>query len=524
MSTSTAQVVSEGAPRARRRVMGLRDMTLYTVSAVLVVETLTSSAAVGTKTLAWWLLFLILFYVPYGLITAELATTYPEQGGIYVWVRRAFGRRAAARTTYWYWVNVAMWMPSVFLVFSGVFCQLFIKHWSEWPAGKWPQVIIAVAASWLVVGVGIMRLEISKHFNNVGAALKMLIIVALGVGGIVLAVRHGAANTIDGSSFVPSFHVAKKFLPVIIYLMIGFELVSSMGDELKEPKRNIPRALLTSGISIAFLYMLATVGILLALSLSKLHLIEGLVETFKAIFGRTGAGEVVVYALGIAALYTFFTNMTTWTMGANRAAAEAASDGELPKMFAREHPIRRTPVAAFVLTGLVSTGVLLITAIFINKQDSLFFAIFAASSVIFLMPYLLMFPAVVRLRYKDPDRPRPFRVPAGKPGVIAMAVVTTVIIAGGILLFVWPEVPSAPAEWSYTGPLVGIVAAALLVGEVIVWRVFHPHAPGKDVIHRGHPHGRPHLRHRPRPDEVSSAAPAVEPLGAPKPAAPGGAG
>ncbi|MGO9489968.1 MAG: APC family permease [Solirubrobacteraceae bacterium] len=524
MSTQSVTPVSGSAPRTRRRVMGLRDITLYTVSAVLVVETLTSSAAVGTKTLAWWLLFLIVFYIPYGLITAELATTYPEQGGIYIWVHRAFGRRAAARTTYWYWVNVAMWMPSVFLVFSGVFCQLFIKHWSEWPAGKWPQILIAVGMSWLVIVVGIMRLEVGKHYNNVGAALKMLIILALGIGGIVFAIRHGAANTIDGSSFVPSFHVAKKFLPVIIYLMIGFELVSSMGGELKEPKRNIPRALLTSGIAIAFCYMLATIGILLALSLSKLHLIEGLVETFKAIFGRTGAGEVVVYALGIAALYTFFSNMTTWTMGANRAAAEAAADGELPKVFAREHPVRGTPVAAFVLTGLVSTAVLLITAIFINKQDSLFFAIFAASSVIFLMPYLLMFPSVVVLRYKDPDRPRPFRVPAGKVGLIIIATITTGIIAGGILLFVWPEIPNSPAEWSYTGPLLGIVAAALLVGEVIVWRVFHPHEPGKAVFHRGHPHARPHLRHRSQPAEAEPATKVVEPLAPPvEPAAPGGA-
>lgn len=493
-----AKSQGDAAGAGRRRVMGLRDITLYTVSAILVVEMLTSSAAVGTKTIAWWILFIIVFFIPYGLITAELATAYPEQGGIYVWVRRAFGQRAAARTTYWYWVNVAMWMPSVFVVFAGIFCQLFIKGWTEWPAGKWPQVVIAILMTWLVVGVGIMRLEIGKWFNNFGAALKMIIILALGIGGIVFAIRHGAANTIDGSSFVPSFKVAKTFLPVIVYLMIGFELVSSMGEELQEPQKRIPRALLTSGIAIAFLYMLATIGILLALSLSKLELITGLVETFKAIFGRTGVGEVVVYVLGIAALYTFFSNMTTWTMGANRAAAEAAADGELPKLLGREHPTRRTPVVAFAISGVISTAVLLLTAVFVKKEESLFFAIFAASSVIFLMPYLLMFPAVVALRRKDPDRPRPFKVPGGIAGLVAIVIVTSVIIAGGILLFVWPEIPNAPAEWSYTGPLLGIVAAALVVGEVIIWRIFHGKEPkphhhihlGHPIVHRGHPAAR----------------------------------
>lgn len=507
MSTdATTPTAAAGQLAPRRRVMGLRDITLYTVSAVLVIETLTSSAAVGTKTLAWWIVFLIIFYVPYGLITAELATTYPEQGGIYQWVRRALGQRAAARTTYWYWVNVAMWMPSVFLAFSGVFCELFIKHWSTWPTGKWPQIIIALALTWLVVIVGMIRLEIGKHFNNVGAALKLVIILALGIGGIVFAIRHGAANSITGSAFVPSFHVAKKFLPVIIYLMIGFELVSSMGEELENPPKQIPRALLTSGISIWLCYFLATLGILLALSLSKLKLIEGLVETFKAIFGRTGAGEVAVYALGIAALYTFFSNMTTWTMGANRAAAEAAKDGELPALLGREHPVRRTPVAAFAISGAISSAILLITAIFIHTQDSLFFAIFASSSVIFLMPYLLMFPSVAVLRSKDPERPRPFRVPGGMKVLIPIVIVTTAIIAGGILLFVWPEIPHRPAEWSYTGPLLGIVVAALAVGEVIIWAMFHPHEPGRQALFRGHPHAHPHLRHRSRPRQPRGAA------------------
>jgi amino acid transporter len=120
----------------RRRVMGVVDITLFTVSAMLVVETLTASAAIGTKTIAWWILAIVLFLIPYGLITAELATTYPTQGGIYVWVKRALGSRWAARTTYWYWVNVALWMPSVFLLFAGVFFQLFGKHYAEWPGGS----------------------------------------------------------------------------------------------------------------------------------------------------------------------------------------------------------------------------------------------------------------------------------------------------------------------------------------------------------------------------------------------------
>jgi amino acid transporter len=473
----------------RRKVLGLLDVTLFTVSAMLVVDQLTASASVGTGTIAWWILAIVFFLVPYGLITAELATAYPEQGGIYVWVKRAFGRRWAARTTYWYWVNVALWMPSVFLLFAGVFCQLFISGWTDWPAGKWPQVAIAVGLTWLVVLVGIMRLEIGKWVNNVGAVLKMVIIFSLGAGGIVFAIRHGSANTISGSDLLPSFDVAKSFLPVIIYLLMGFELVSSMAGEVKEPEKRIPRALLTSGLSIAFLYLFATIGILLALSLTKLELVQGLIDTFEVIFGRTGIAKVAVYGLGIGVLYTYFTNMTTWTMGANRSAVEAANEGELPRVLGREHPQHRTPAAALIITGIISTAVLVVTALFINTQDNLFFAIFAASSVIFLLPYLLMFPAVVVLRRTDPDTPRPFRMPGGEAGAIAYATITSLVIAAAIVLFVWPEIPNAPEEWSYTGPLLGIVVLALVVGEAIVWRMAHPRTP------------------RPRPFEPSGPTP-----------------
>ncbi len=195
------------------------------------------------------------------------------------------------------------------------------------------------------------------------------------------------------------------------------------------------------------------------------------------IFGRTGIAKVAVYGLGIGVLYTYFTNMTTWTMGANRSAVEAANEGELPRILGREHPEYRTPVAALIVTGIISTVVLVVTALFINTQDNLFFAIFAASSVIFLMPYLLMFPAVVILRRTDPETPRPFRMPGGEAGAIVYATITSLVVAAAIVLFVWPEIPNAPEEWSYTGPLLGIVVLALVVGEAIIWRMAHPRTP-----------------------------------------------
>ena len=471
MSTTAIPPVTAApaeAPPARRRVMGLLDVTLFMVSAMLVIDQLTATASIGTGAVGWWIAVIVVFLIPTAFITAELATTYPEQGGIYVWVRRAYGRHWAARTTYWYYVNVALWMPSVFLLLSGIFAQLFVHRWVDWGSGKWPQAAIAIGLVWLVVLIGVQRLDIGKWVNNLGALLKVLIIGALGIGAVVFAVRHGSANHFTVSSMLPKLDsTTKAFLPVLIYQLLGFELISSMAGEVKRPEKDIPRAIATSGFTLAFLYILGTVGILLALSLNDLGLVTGLKDTFDKIFGTD---SVLVYALGIAAIYTYFTNMTTWSMGANRSAVEAAHAGELPALLGRENAVHRTPAMAFTVMGVVATVVLLFAAAFIKTQDSLYYALFAASSVIFLLPYLLLFTAFLRLRQIDGDRPRPYRAPGGAVGAWLWTSIATLAIFASTVLFLWPEIPNAPEDWSYTGPLLAIVGVTLVVGEVLVGR------------------------------------------------------
>ena len=445
------------APHPRKRVMGFLDVTLFIISAILVVDQLTASASIGVSSVGWWVVAIVLFFVPSAVIVAELGTTYPHQGGIYDWVNRAFGQRWAARTTFWYWVNVAMWMPSVYLLFTGVLTGLV---WTN--ASVFQQSLVAIALSWITVLVGMQTLRIGKSVTGAGAVIKAAVILIIGIGGAVLAARHGSANSFTLHGMLPDFGVAKLYLPVIVYQLLGFELVSSLSGEIKNPRRDITRGILSAGVLISALYVLGTVGILLVLPLKTIGLTAGLVQTFQAIFG---AHSALPWILGIAVMAAYFGNMVTWTLGANRSAVEAAEAGELPKLFGSETR-RGTPKWAYLLTGIVSTVVLLLAGVFIKNQNDLYFAVFAASSVIFLLPYLLMFPAVIRLRKIDPDRERPFRVPGGAAGLWACVALATGACLASLVLFLWT--PGTPVDWSYTGPLVGIAAAAIIVGEIIV--------------------------------------------------------
>ena len=176
--------------------------------------------------------------LPIGLITAELGTTYPRDGGIYYWIQKAFGRDWAARAVWAYWINTAIWLPAIFILFAGVTSQLFGLELT-----LSAQIAIGLVLTWLTVGLEVIGLKIGKWVPNLGAIFKLIIFGVLIVGGFLYSRSHGVANQLSGANLVPSLEDGLKFLPVIIYGMLGFELVSSAGDEIVEPRRNVPKAI-----------------------------------------------------------------------------------------------------------------------------------------------------------------------------------------------------------------------------------------------------------------------------------------
>lgn len=460
MADTTAGATGQ---RGYRKVLRGLDLTLFTVCAILVIDQLAASAAIGPQAVFWWIFTMVLFFIPYGLITAELGSAYPDQGGIYAWVRRAFGPRWGGRTAWLWWINVALWQPSVFILFAGIFAALFMPD-----LGLWPQIAIAVALTWITVWINIVRLDIGKWVPNLGAVFKVAIMLVIGIGGFVYASNHGVANELTLSSMTPSWGASLAFLPVIVYNFMGFELMSGASAEMKNPARDVPLTIAVSGILIAAFYLFATIGILIALPLDQIDLVSGIVDTLRVLLGEGGVGGALVVAFGLMALYSFLANMVTWTMGANRSAAEAALDGNLPSMFARLHAVHRTPASAAIVTGVVTSVVIVIYGLLAADAEDLFWTLFAFSSIVFLLPYLVMFAAFLRLRSIDPATARPYRVPGGEGGAWALAILCMLFILQAIVFFIY-----TPGEFDveYAASVVIGVLVTVLVGEFLVrWR------------------------------------------------------
>ena len=464
------------------RVLGRADLLLFTVAAILTIDTLASAASMGVTWFAWWVITLVVFFVPYGLMTAELGAAWPGEGGLYVWVREGLGPRWGSLAAWFYWINTAYWTPSVYMVFAGTFQTIFLEGRLPAPleAGSgaiWLQAAIAILLTWFTVGIGVVRLEVAKWVPNLGALVKVSIFVGLGVLGVAALVSgRPSANEFSLGGLLPSWGDSLTFLPVLLYNAMGFELMSGAGDEMKHPQRDVPRAILLSGLVIAVAYSLGALGVLLAVPLEKLSLVTGTWDALEILGRQWGsAGGTLVLLLGIGFLYACVANIVTWTLGANRVAAAAAAEGSAPAVLARLHPRFNTPYMAFVIMGVVSTLLLVGNAALSSRaeSDNVFWMVFKLSGVCFLISYLMVFPAFLALRYRRPDEPRPYRMPGGVPAAWGAALVCTACIAGATLLFFLPP-PTAqdPAgALRETWLLVVETLLTLAVGLVFVVRM-----------------------------------------------------
>ncbi len=465
MAAQTDTTVSSTADGTTGRpAFRMFDMVLFSVAAMLLLSQLTVTASVGPTAIFWTLLIIVAFFVPYGLVTAELGSAYPDAGGIYAWVVRAFGNRWGTRVSWWYWINVGLWVPSVYLMFSGAISSMFF----DGELNFWVQIAITVVLIWINYWVNARSLETGTWVSNLGAGITLAVIAALAVAGGIYAANNGSATDWSIGELLPTdtMPALAAALPIIIYNFLGFELMSSASTQMENPKRDVPRTILIAGALIGGFYLIATVGMQLIFPADEISETTGLIDALQLGFGDSTAANVLVTTLGIGALFCFFACLVPWTIGANLAAAESAQQGDLPKVFAHRHPRRGTPTGAAMLTSIVGTvftvGYAALFSLTDGAIDDVFWNLFAFSSVIFLLPYIVMMLAFRKLRGIDPERARPYRVPGGKGWTLVISIVPTVLLALAAVFFV---VNPYDFSWSVTGSILVGLAIAVAIQE-----------------------------------------------------------
>ncbi len=421
--------------------ISLVKSVLFTICSILVLDSFVSPAIIGISSITIWIITAVIFFIPYGLISAELGAAYPEDGGISGWVMHAFGEKAGVLVGWYYWINVGFWMPAVFVAFATWFSYAFAPA-----ADMWVLAVLAVVMCWLMVWIGVRGIEISVTASAVAALLKVAVMLLFGIMGIIYGIKFGLANDFALESFIPTFDNTTQYIAVIVYNFLGFELIGAIGDKIKEPGKTIPRVTILAGVIIAALFIFGTFGILAAVPAAQVDTVDGFfyaLQELCRVFGP--AATPVFYVTMVATLLTLVSNMITWSLGANESFM-AAKLNERSKFLAHRNQKYGTADNLYYIYGTVSSLLIILNFALSGDANDIFWTIFSFATLIFILSYLFMFPAALKLRLSDPDTPRPYRIPGGKFGITLCVVLTELGIAACVF-FLFKDAGSGFPLW-----------------------------------------------------------------------------
>ncbi len=459
----------------KKKKFKLVDAILGTVCLTLVCESVMPTAAIGNTQYFWWIFLLIAFCLPYGMITAELGTTYPSEGGMYDWVKRAFGPKWAGRVAWNYWINFPLWIASLAVAVTDIVAGMF-----DIELNIWILLIIQLAYVWLVTFLGTKRVGESKYVVNLGTAFKIILLLGIGLLGVYTVIKTGeSANPITSiGDLFPSFDLESwSFISIILFNFMGFEVVGTWASDMDDPRKDIPKALIFGGLLMAIFYVLPAAGFNIALSpevvsnMDPENVVEVLTALFTAVGLSAGAIKVIVIIAGFMFIYTFIANIASWSFGVNEVAKYAALDGSMPKMFTPTNE-EGVPYKASIINGVVASLIVIggVVANLINEDFGASFSLFFCLSwITLLISYAPMFLAFLKLRATDRKTKRVYRVPGGDLAITLATWVPFVILVLGIVFTLFGDftyeyvVDNIPL---YAGVILSFICEEILVARI----------------------------------------------------------
>jgi amino acid transporter len=303
---------------------------------------------------------------------------------------------------------------------------------------------------------------------NIGSVTRLLVIAGMIFAAILYFMKKGQfANAITLTNIMPNLNAAVIFIPMIIYNLLGCELISGAAGEMKDPKRDVPKAVIFSALIIAFFYVITTVAVWVVVPVAEINVASGTFQMFAIAFEGYAAVQGIAIMIGLLISFTLFAEIVTWNLGENRTVAEAARNGELPKVLGKMTAKSMIPVGASIVSGVISTTIIIIYGFIAKNSSELFWHVVSFSLVVELFNYLMLFPAFIALRKKDKDIERPYRVPGPQWFAIFLAVMAEMfIVMAMVVLFLQPGKDFVKAAL----PLIIGVAITLGLGEAFIAR------------------------------------------------------
>lgn len=395
------------------------SLTMITVGSVDSIRNLPATALFGSQLIFYFFLGALFFLLPTALVSAELASGWAKQGGIYIWVKEAFGKKLGFLAIWLQWIENVIWYPTILSFVAGTIGYLIDPALSNNPYFLWA---IIVSCFWGTTFLNLRGMSSSAIFSNIcslaGLLLPMSLIIGLGMAWITQG--NPLQIQFDIPSIVPHLEDRSMWVSLTAIMMsfCGIEIATVHANDVNNPQRAFPKALMYSVCIILSTLILGSLAIAVVLPQKDINLVAGIMQAFDAFFSSYHMFwmmPVVAVMLVLGGLG----GVSNWIIAPTKGLLVAAEEGNLPEIFQRTNS-RGAPVVMLYTQAIIVT---LLSALFLfmPSVNGSYWLLTALAAQLYMLMYFIMFIAAIKLRLKAPNHPRLFKIPGGMAGMLFVA-------------------------------------------------------------------------------------------------------
>ncbi|HWF37568.1 MAG TPA: APC family permease [Candidatus Acidoferrales bacterium] len=453
-----------------RKTMGFWDVLLFNIATVLGPRWIAAAGHNGTSSISLWAIAAVFFFVPGALVINELSSRFPEEGGLYAWSKEAFGDFHGFIAGWTYWIYTVFYFPGLLLASASM--AAYVVGGRGVVLAQDRTFLLSVSLGLLLVAVvlNIIGLNIGKWLQNAGGVGTYVPLLILAVVAVIVCFRHGTATHFTARNMMPVWNWdTVNFWSQIAFAFTGLELVSAMSEEVRDPRRTLPRAVFGAGALIALMYIAGTFAILVLIPATSVDPQSGV---FSAI--TVGSVALKIGFLGIlAAMLVTVGNaggVGSTVAGIARVPFVVGIDRYLPAAFGKIHPKWKTPYISILVQAILSGGILLVSQIN-EKTIGAYQFLVDAAIILYFIPFLYMFAAVIKLsgRKDRKQNPHAVLVPGGRFGVWLCGGLGFAVVLLGIIVSLVPPGDSSN-KIGFETKLIAGTLLSILIGLILYWR------------------------------------------------------
>ena len=435
-------------------------LIMITAAIVISVRNLPMMAETGLNMILYAGIAALVFLVPTALVSAELATGWPQQGGVYVWVKEAFGERWGLTAIWLQWFQMVIGMVSVLVFIAGAVAYVFNPALA---ANKLFILAIILVVYWGATFLNLRGMQMSGRISTVcflcGVLIPAIVIISLGIAYLLSGNPVQLDLSLTAANLIPDFTNISNIvlLAGFIFVFMGIEVSAGHANEVKDPQHNYPVAILLAGIMLFVINVVGALAVAIVVPQSKISLNAGLMEAFTDFF----AGFHISWLVPVVALLVAvgaIGQISTWILGPIKGLQISAQSGDLPPILQKVNKNRIPRNLLILQASLVSMfGVMFALVPGVN---SAYWMLLALTILVYFVMYILMFLAAIRLRYSRPEVERAYKIPGGKVG---MWLVSGVGLVAGLFTMVIGFFPPAQVPVGNTMQYVATLAVGLII-------------------------------------------------------------